>query len=374
MTVKYKGQKIDKELILDRYFDNKERFGVKVGLHLLFWALCFNIGWFIHFKNFPNISQAEWVYYQLNYTLNLIVFYLLSIQFKRGQWTFIITLTFILVPVYIVSTKLFFEFSHSFYPQSQYISIWRLNYWCDSYWELFTVFKSYRMAFSYNAAVIFIFFVIKFLLTNIEQNELNQRKLEENLELELSFLRSQVNPHFLFNTLNNIYGQALSNEKATLLIISLSKILRYSFHTSEISLVPLSKELDIARQYCTLLDVFLKRNKPIEIIGNQTSNRLIPSFEIITPLDCLFIFHKYETEESCRVIKILTDIAHLDFSIWIINEFKSGEFIKLFNDVSYRLIKTTYMEKAQLFYTEEPDKINIVYKSDVNLKEMKLVL
>lgn len=372
--MKIKSYRIDKEALLDWYFENNQRIALKVGLHFMFWVLSFSIGWFIHFKNFPNVSQAEWVYYELSYTLNLIVFYLLSFLLKGGQWTLIVILTFILVPVYIVSTKLFFEFSHSFYPQSQYISIWRLNYKGDSYWELFTVFKSYRMAFSYNAAVIFIFFVIKFLFTTIEQNELNQKKLEENLELELSFLRSQVNPHFLFNTLNNIYGQALSNKKATLLIISLSKILRYSFHTSEISFVPVFQELDIARQYCTLLDVFLGRNKPFEIIGNQTSNQLIRSFEIITPLDCLFIFHKYETEESCRVIKILPNKVHLDFSIWITNEFKSGEFIKLFNDVSDSLKRTIDMEKAHLFCTEEPDKINIVFKSNINLKETKLVL
>ncbi len=66
----------------------------------------------------------------------------------------------------------------------------------------------------------------------------------EKIDAELKFLKSQTNPHFLFNTLNSIYGLALEkSEKTPSLILKLSDILSYTLYESNVEKVALSKEL-----------------------------------------------------------------------------------------------------------------------------------
>lgn len=84
------------------------------------------------------------------------------------------------------------------------------------------------------------------------QNERNRLESEKR-HAELQNLRSQLNPHFLFNTLNNIYALTLSDgEKAREAIHALSSILRYILYTPD-ERVPLDKELDFIRSYVDLM-------------------------------------------------------------------------------------------------------------------------
>lgn len=81
-----------------------------------------------------------------------------------------------------------------------------------------------------------------------------QKKLEElNRIAELNFLRSQINPHFLFNTLNNINALIrLRPNEAEQSIITLSELMRYMLNTSKSDKVELSKELEYITNYVSL--------------------------------------------------------------------------------------------------------------------------
>jgi signal transduction histidine kinase len=87
----------------------------------------------------------------------------------------------------------------------------------------------------------------------------NQKETEavalqkEKLETELKFLKSQINPHFLFNTLNNIYTlTVLRAESAPEHLLRLSEILRYMLYDCTADRVPLKKEIDYIRNYISL--------------------------------------------------------------------------------------------------------------------------
>lgn len=90
-----------------------------------------------------------------------------------------------------------------------------------------------------------------------------QRKIAEEArrqqsELELMFLKSQLNPHFLFNTLNNLYGLSLKkSELAPSAILKLSSILRYLLYESSVPLVSFNKEAEVMQSY---IDVELLRH------------------------------------------------------------------------------------------------------------------
>ena len=75
----------------------------------------------------------------------------------------------------------------------------------------------------------------------------------ENLDAELKFLRSQINPHFLFNALNNIYNLSLKKSESTPeFIVKLSEILRYIIYDCNEQKVPLLKEIDYIKNYIDL--------------------------------------------------------------------------------------------------------------------------
>lgn len=84
-----------------------------------------------------------------------------------------------------------------------------------------------------------------------EQKNLQLQK--ENVESQLEVLKAQVHPHFLFNTLNNIYSYTQNTSpEAARMISGLSGILRFMLYESDQKLVPLSKELKMLQDYINL--------------------------------------------------------------------------------------------------------------------------
>lgn len=101
---------------------------------------------------------------------------------------------------------------------------------------------------------------------NWYQMETMRRELEKSrAEAELLNLKSQLNPHFLFNTLNNIYSLiTFSPEEAQGAVHDLSRLLRYVLYDSSQPRVPLEKELDFIRNYVELMRIRLPRHATLE--------------------------------------------------------------------------------------------------------------
>ena len=84
-----------------------------------------------------------------------------------------------------------------------------------------------------------------------EQRNIQLQK--QNTEAQLQLLTAQVHPHFLFNTLNNIYSQAQNESpKSSKMIMGLSELLRYILYEGRKPLVPLDKELQMILEYINL--------------------------------------------------------------------------------------------------------------------------
>jgi ligand-binding sensor domain-containing protein len=99
------------------------------------------------------------------------------------------------------------------------------------------------------------------------------------LESELNFLKSQVNPHFLFNTLNNIYALCQVNSKnAAPMVGKISEMMRYMIYDCNTPLVPLPKELDYLKNYIDLNQLKSQRklNATMRIEGNPDNHKIAP--------------------------------------------------------------------------------------------------
>ena len=91
----------------------------------------------------------------------------------------------------------------------------------------------------------------------LRQNEKERKEAEkENLNTELAFLKYQINPHFFFNTLNNIYSLVeISPSKAPEAIHNLSKLMRYLLYDTGREKVELSQEIHFLKKYIQLMEL-----------------------------------------------------------------------------------------------------------------------
>lgn len=85
-------------------------------------------------------------------------------------------------------------------------------------------------------------------------NEKQKKEMEnQKLGAELSFLKSQINPHFFFNTLNSIYSLAIvKSDRTPEAVLKLSELMRYIIYDTERKVVPLSKEVEYIANYIEL--------------------------------------------------------------------------------------------------------------------------
>ncbi|NEU10406.1 histidine kinase [Flavihumibacter sp. R14] len=147
--------------------------------------------------------------------------------------------------------------------------------------------QEHRLSFwSYYLSAIFIGCFFMFLSTALKFmvdwfiNEKVRTNLEnEKLTAELAFLKSQINPHFLFNTLNNIYSLAYQqSDKTPAAVLKLSEIMRYMLYESNEDMVDLSKEIRYLENYIELQRLRFKNDAyvDLQIIGEAQDQKIMP--------------------------------------------------------------------------------------------------
>jgi two-component system LytT family sensor kinase len=134
-----------------------------------------------------------------------------------------------------------------------------------------------------NIAVFLLVFVFSTGLKVINQwlrsEQRNKEIANEKLKAELSFLKAQINPHFLFNTLNNIYALASAqSERTAAAVMKLSSIMRYVLTEARNDLVPLEKEILFTSHYIELQKMRLTDKTIIdfEVKGDPTRRQIAP--------------------------------------------------------------------------------------------------
>lgn len=166
--------------------------------------------------------------------------------------------------------------------------------------------------------VLFLSFLLKI---NSRLNEIR----DEKLNAEVSYLKAQINPHFLFNTLNSLYALTLqkSNE-APNAVLKLSGIMRYVVTESAQDYVSLDKELNYIKDYIELQKLRLDSSVPLvfEIDGSSTG-RVIAPLILIPFIENAFKYGINPDEDSFIKIKIL--IAEQTLTMNVQNAVVAGD-------------------------------------------------
>lgn len=148
----------------------------------------------------------------------------------------------------------------------------------------------------------------------IRQNELIR---QQQTEIELSALKSQVNPHFLFNVLNSIYALSLmKSDQAPEVVMRLSEILRYMLYEAKYAFVPLKKEIGMLRDYADIESMRLSRGQELRFHCDQR----ISAYQIAPLLLIPFVENavKHGTNAMAEDAFIEIDIKMVDDTLWFL--------------------------------------------------------
>jgi LytS/YehU family sensor histidine kinase len=118
--------------------------------------------------------------------------------------------------------------------------------------------------------------------TKLARDSFTRRQQEKEAQLKL--LKAQLNPHFLFNTLNNLYGlSVLKSDKLPNLMLKLSDLLRYSLYDTQETVVLLEKELKYLENYVSLEKIRLEEKITISFTksGTISSKKIAPMLLIV---------------------------------------------------------------------------------------------
>lgn len=198
---------------------------------------------------------------------------------------------------------------------------------------------------------------------------LNRQKVQDlqkaNLQTELSYLKDQINPHFLFNSLNNIYVQSRKRpEEVPESILLLSDLLRYQLYDCSNDLVLLKDEIEYLKNYLKL-DKMRKNGSDIQFNITGTPNGVKVAPFIFLP----FVENavKYSTTPNdTSFIKVDLDIKETKILFKIVNSYDNYE-NKHQGGIGQlnvrRRLELLYPERHKLSFSDE----NHVYSVDLEL-------
>jgi two-component system LytT family sensor kinase len=137
----------------------------------------------------------------------------------------------------------------------------------------------------------------------------------DKAQAELSFLKAQINPHFLFNTLNNIYTLAITkNDKTADSIMKLSNIMRYVTDDVSAHFVPLQLEVDCIHDFIELQRLRLSKKVTVDFsVKGHIENKTIVPLLLITFVENVFKYGISNHENTTITIQLTADERSITF-------------------------------------------------------------
>lgn len=150
-------------------------------------------------------------------------------------------------------------------------------------------------------------------------------KKQQQLVAEVNNLKSQIAPHFLFNTLNNLYGLSVEkSDKLPDLMLRLSNLLRHSLYETQKPLVPINDEIDVLKSYIELESIRLEDDLKLEFKSTipEKSEYLIAPLILIVFIENAFKHSRF-FDSGPVMIYIQTTIENNLFTLTIENNYNT---------------------------------------------------
>ncbi|WP_170147851.1 sensor histidine kinase [Marinoscillum furvescens] len=341
--------------------------------HVIFWLGYFtfnSVRWGHYFSDYIYSIKSNLVEFPIHIVLVYFHLYWLVpklLTTKKYVWygvgifsaTLIMSLVKIILTYYLVTTDI--------WPESAYKET---NLFGISY--LLSVFVGELYIVGLTAA-------IKFTIDRIRERDA-QRELEKNsLETELAYLKSQIQPHFFFNTLNSLYALTLDkSELAPNTILKLSNMMSFVIYRAKANVVSLMETVTHMKNYIELEKIRFgdKLNVDLQISG-QLEGQIPPL--ILSPFLENSIKHGEKSEDGSLDIQIQLDVSDaniLHFQIsnqtktiddsTAVKQLNGNEGIGLTNTI--RRLKLLYQDEYDLKIDDSNGKYRVDLKIPLNPK------
>lgn len=280
----------------------------RIGLHILFWLIVFVVNFVLY--SYTN-GKYKKIFLALLTTFPIDIFaayitiyffipkYLLKRNYlKFSIWFLLSVVIIVLLERYI---NLYFVYPNIYKEPTENI---------PAFFSINIVFLAINIY-----KVVALAAVIKLIKIWYHNQKLESKLENLNLNSELAQLRNQINPHFLFNTLNNI-DTLISKDtsKASDAIIKLSDIMRYMLYEANVEKVPLSKEIEYLKGYISLQKLRFKEKDFVtfNIVGD-TNNKTISPMLFISFVENAFKHGSKKINESRIQIQLLIEKKQIYF-------------------------------------------------------------
>lgn len=240
------------------------KFDIKLENHLWFWGLFFLMNflrWGAYFNDYNYSFKSNILEFSLHIPLVYFnLFFLIPRYVLTSKYfKYIIGLLISLMIVYLLKTELtFYLISKDIWPEA------------NREYKPFDINHIVAVCIG-ELYVLAIASSLYLTLIWLKERERNRAIMEDQSKLKLKYLKNQIQPHFFFNTLNNLYALSLeSSDKVPDVIIKLSKLMEYVLYDiEETTLVPLIKEFDYIQNY---IEIEKLRFNNVEVRINIESN------------------------------------------------------------------------------------------------------
>ncbi len=331
--------------------------------HLIFWLIYFvfnTFRWGSYYDDYWFSLKANLLGFPIHIFLSYFNIYFLMphLVYRRKFFSYITAVTlsiFVMVVLKYYLTALFV--SQNVWREGPETYSFTLNYAITM-----MLGELYVMSF-----VAMIKVTIDRMREDLRITELKQEQLETNLR----FLRSQVSPHFFFNTLNNIYALTLKkSDKAPEIVLKLSELMRYLLYGTEKSFQDLSKEINCIKNYLELQRIRYGNKIDINIsIKGDVEGRKIAPMMLLPFIENCFK-HGADNAENQFYININFHIENDFLNFKVVNPIYKEKSVKKTGGIGIKNVK----KRLELRYQQKDYKLSINTKDNLYIVELKLKL
>ena len=258
-------------------------------IHFSIWALFYGFFLYPFFLQLRQVPPDLPVRLVLTIVLFYINYFLLVPKFllKKNTWTYILICLAIIITVEVV-INMNFSFEPKPPPGFNRDESFREGGWTRQVFMMLSL-----------SAPFFISALLKVYVEWRRNEDLRKKVENEKVSSELQFLKTQLNPHFLFNSLNAIYSLSVKgSSKTSEAIISLSELMRYMLYEADKDKVKLGKELEYIKNYVQLQRLRLSDSANVKLkISGEERGKEVPPLLFISFIENAF---KYGTDYKGR--------------------------------------------------------------------------
>ncbi len=326
---------------------NEIKFDIKLQNHFWFWGVYFLLNflrWGAYFNDYEYSFKSNLIEFALHIPLvyfNLFVLvprYVLTSKYYKYVFGLILSL----MAVYLLKTGMtYYIISENIWPEA------------NRDYKPFEINHIVAVCIG-ELYVLAMASTVYLTLTWLKERDQNRALKEEQFKIKLKYLKNQIQPHFFFNTLNNLYALSLeSSDKVPDVIIKLSKLMEYVLYDIEgTKFVPLIKEIDYIQNY---IEIEKLRFENVEVTINIESNIdevKVPPLLFISMLENAFKHGGFNNKK----LKIKLNCKIIDNSLHfeIINNFVLSQSVK---------------NQKGIGLTNTKKRLKLIFKKDFVLKQ-----